>query len=104
MEDVGTVCRQFKLLRENYHLNIDYSLIECYKHSLEKVIVYLNYDDNKNIDVMTEREKFEDIVEDSLLKHFGWYLVLKYTEYKTNAKWFEYSNVVEVVLNRTTVH
>ena len=102
MEDVHTVCHQFKLLRENCHLNIDYSLIKCYKHSFEKVIIYLNYDDDKNIDVTTEREKFENIVEDSLLKNFDLYLVPKYTEYKTNEKWFEYSNVVEFVLKRNT--
>ena len=71
MEEVSTVCRQFKLLRENCHLNIDYRLIGCYKHSFEKVIVYLNSDDNKKIEVTTEREKLEDIVEDSLLKNFG---------------------------------
>ena len=86
MEDVSTVCRQLKRLRENSHLNIDDSLIECYKYLFERVIVYLNYDDDKNIDVMTEREKFEDIVKDSLLKNFGWYLVPKYTEYKTDTK------------------
>ena len=70
---------------------------------LEKVIVYLNYDNDKNIDIKSEREKSEDIVEDSLLKNFGWYLVPKYTEHKTNAKWFDYSNVVEFVLKRKTI-
>ena len=83
-------------------MNIDYSLIKYYKHSFEQVIIYLNYDNDKNIDVMTEREKFEDIVEDSLLKNFGWYLVPKYTEYKANEKWFEYSNVVEFVIKKKT--
>ena len=80
MEDIRAVCCQFRLLRENCHLNIEYSLIECYKHLMEKVIVYLNYSDDKNFDIKTEREKSEDIVEDSLLKNFGWYLVPKYTE------------------------
>ena len=79
-------------------------LIECYKHFYEKAIVYLNYDNDKNIHVKTEREKFEDIVEDSLLKCSGWYLVPSYTEYKVNPKqrWFDYSNVVEFVLKRKT--
>ena len=49
---------------------------------------------------MTEREKFENIVEDSLLKNFGWYVVPKYTEYKANARWFEYSNVIEFVIKK----
>ena len=45
-----------------------------------KAIAQLNYDDDKNMDIMTETEKFEDIVGDSLLKNFGWYVVPKYTE------------------------
>ena len=51
---------------------------------------------------MTETEKFEDIVEDSLLKNFGRYVVPKYTEKKTDGKWFQYSNVVEFVIKRNT--
>ena len=100
MEELGTVYRQFQILRDNCDLNIQYSIIEYYKHSYEKAIVYLNYDGDKNIDDMTEREKFEDIVEGSLLKGSGWYLVPSYIEYKVNRKWFDYSNVVEFVLKR----
>ena len=103
MEDTSTARRQFKLFRENYRLNIKYSLTECYKHSFEKAIAYLNYDDDKNIDVKTEAGKFEDILHDFSFKNFGWYLVPKYVEYKTNANWFEYSYVVEFVLKRKTV-
>ena len=88
MEDISTICRQFKL-NENCHVNIGYSLIECYKHSFEKAIVYLNYDNNKHISIIFERETFEDIVEDFSLKNFFWYLVPKYVEYKTNARWKE---------------
>ena len=51
---------------------------------------------------MAEREKFEDTVEDCLLKSSGWYLIPSYTEYKTNAKWFDYSNVAEFVVKRKT--
>ena len=104
MDDISTVCNQFKLLKENCHLNINYSLIECYKHSFQKAIVYyLNYNSDKNIDIMAEREKFEDIVQDFLLKNFGWYIIPKYVQYKTNAKWFKYSLVVEFVLKRKPV-
>ena len=63
MEDISTACCQFKLLRDNCHLNIKYSLIECCIRWSEEAIVYWNYDDDKNIDVMTEREKFEDFVD-----------------------------------------
>ena len=97
MEEIGPVSRQFQILRENCDLNIQYSIIECYKHSFEKAIVYLNYDDDKNIDIMTEREKFEDIVEDS------WYLIPTYTDYSVNTKWFNYSNVFEFVLSLSQV-
>lgn len=44
----------------------EYGIIECYKHSNEKAIVYLNYKDDKNIGIKTEREIFEDIADDSL--------------------------------------
>ena len=41
MDEVGTICRQFQLLREKCDLNILYSIIECYKHSYEKAILFL---------------------------------------------------------------
>ena len=75
MKDVSAVCFQFKLLKENCRLNIEYSLIECYKHSTEMITVYLNYNDNKSIDVMNEKEKFENIVEDVLFKNLSIRLV-----------------------------
>ena len=93
MEGVRFACCQFKLLMENYTLNNEYSLIECYKPLMEKVIVHLNYSNDKIIDVKTEREKFEDIVKHSSLKEFGWYLFLKYTKYKANPKRLKYEDV-----------
>ena len=81
MDEVGTVCCQFQLLRENCDLNISYIMKKCYKHSYEKAIIYLNYDDNKNIDIKTERNILEDIIDNSLLRNSGWYLVPKYVEY-----------------------
>lgn len=75
MEDVNAVFRQFKRSSENCHLNIEYGLIECYKHSTEMITVYLNYNDNKSIDVMNEKEKFENIVEDVLFKNLSIRLV-----------------------------
>ena len=102
MDEVDAVCLQFQILRENSHLEIQYSIIECYKHSFERMIVYLNYDDDKKIDVMTEREKFEDIVEDSLPKSSSWNLIPSYTEYKVNAKQFDHSNIVDIVLKGKT--
>ena len=62
----------------------------------------MNYNNDKNINIKTEKEKFEDIIDDSLLRNLGWYLVSTYTEYKVKAKWFYYSNVVKFVLKRKT--
>lgn len=70
---------------------------------MEKAIICLNYDDVKNIDIQTEREKFENIAVDSLLKNSGWYIVPKYIEYRANTNWFEYCNIVEFFLKRKTV-
>ena len=81
MDEVGTVCCQFQLLRENCDLNISCIIKKCYKHSYEKAIIYLNYDDNKIIDIKTEGKKLEDIIDNSLLRNSGWYLVPKYVEY-----------------------
>lgn len=86
MDDIKTVCCQFQLLRENCDLEITYSLITCYKHSRKKAIVYLNFDDNSDIDIKVEREKFECIVDNLLLKTSGWYLVPSFNEYKIKAK------------------
>lgn len=62
----------------------------------------MNYDYDKNIDIKTESEKFKDIVDDPQLRNSGWYLVSKYVEYKARAKCFDYSDVVEFILNRKT--
>ena len=64
------------------------------------VVIYLT----DHFDFMTEGDKFEDIVEDFSLKKLGWYLVPKYVEYEANAKWFEYSYIVEFVLKRKTIN
>ena len=48
-------------------------------------------------------EKFEDIVEDYLLKNSGLYIVPKYIEYRAKTKWFEHCNDVEFTLKRKTV-
>ena len=62
----------------------------------------MNYDYDKNIDIKTESEKFKDIVDDSQLRNSGWYLVSKYVKYKARTKYFDYSDVVEFILNRKT--
>ena len=38
-------------MQENYDLKIEFRLRHCYVHKREKVFVFLNFDDNKRIDV-----------------------------------------------------
>ena len=64
--------------------------------------ISLNYDHNKNIDIKTEIEKFENTRDDSLLRNSGWYLAPKYVEFKAKADLINYSNVAEFVLKRKT--
>ena len=47
--NIEYVCRHLKLLRENCDLEIDFRIKNCYVHKREMVIVFLNFDDNKNI-------------------------------------------------------
>ena len=81
-------------------MEITYSLIHCYKHLREKAIIYLNFDDYKDTD--NKVEKFEDIVDDLLLKNSCWYLVPSFIEYKIKTKRFKFSNVVELVQKKRT--
>ena len=59
---------------------------------------YLKFNNDKDIDIKVEREKFEYIVNDLLLKNSGWYLVPSLIEYKI--KRFKFSSVVVFVLKR----
>ena len=80
--DTESVCHQFQFLGENCDLEITYSLIHCYNYLREKVIIYIIFDDYKDIGIKVEREKFEDIVDDLLLKNSGWYPVPSFIAYK----------------------
>ena len=42
-------CRYFKLMTENCDLNIEFSIHECLKHSIDKIIIFLNYDEGISI-------------------------------------------------------
>lgn len=56
MEDVEFFCCPFKLLQEIGDLDISFALSTCCKHERQKTIIYLNFDDDKNIDINSERK------------------------------------------------
>lgn len=49
--NIEQFCIHFKLLRENCDLEIEFHLKHCYVHKREKIIIYLSFDDGKNIDI-----------------------------------------------------
>ena len=57
MENVELICLHFKLTRENCDLEISFTLRTCHKHKREKATIYLNFNDDKNINIRLERKK-----------------------------------------------
>ena len=53
--NIEQVCRHFKLLRENCDIEIEFRLKYCYIHKCEKVLAFLNFDDNKSINVKKKK-------------------------------------------------
>lgn len=100
MVDVEIFCRHFKLLRENCDLEVSFSLSACHKHKREKAIIYLNFEDGKNIDIKLKREKLEEYVNNLLSKNSGWFVFPSFRKYKTQRKRFRFQNTVEFVLKR----
>lgn len=60
-------------MQENCDLDINITLRDCLVHKREKVIVYLNSDDVKNIDVELAPEKLIQYVDCLLPKNSGWF-------------------------------
>ena len=58
-------------MQENCDLDINFTLSICHKHKRGKTIIYLNFDNDKNIDINLERKKFEEYVDQSSLKNVG---------------------------------
>lgn len=71
--NIEQVCRHFKLLRENCDLEIEFQLKHCYVHKCEKTIIYLNFDDSKNINVKVEEDKIKECRDYLLLENSGWF-------------------------------
>ena len=58
-------------MRENCNIEIEFRLRHCYVHKRVKVFVFLNFHDNKNIDVKVEEEKLKEYLDSLLLENSG---------------------------------
>ena len=50
-------------MQENCDLDLNFTMSICHKHKRGKTIIYLNFDNDKNIDINLERKKFEEYVD-----------------------------------------
>ena len=100
MEDVEFCCCPFKLLQEIGDLDISFALSTCCKQ--EREVIYLNFDDDKNIDINSERKKFEEYVDQSSLKDGGWFAVPYFRKCKIEKerRHFKFENIFGFVLMR----
>ena len=74
MENIDHVCRHFKLMGENCDVNIYFTLRECFVHKREKATVYLNFENDTNINVELEEEKLKEYIYYLLPKKSGCFL------------------------------
>ena len=105
LDTVGTLCHEFKILRQESKLNIVYYLGECLKHSFDLVKVCLNY--KPNVDIVRERIMFERLVlKDYKLQNYKWFLEPDYAPRKaaTGTKYIDFENVVDFVLTQQRIH
>ena len=87
-------------MRENCDLDINLTLTTCHKDKREKATIYLNFDDDKNIDIKLEREKFVEYVDQLLLRDSSCFVVPSLREYKIDKRHLRFKNVVEFILRR----
>ena len=88
-------------MRENCDLDISFTSRDCFVHKREKVTVYLNFDDDKNIDINLEQEKLEEHIDSLLPRNSGWFFSSsrQYAlERKRNC--FKVKNIVEFISRR----
>ena len=69
--NIEQVCRHFKHLRENCDLAIEFWLKYCNEKKPEKVLVFLIFDDKKNVSVKIEEEKLKEYLDSLLLENSG---------------------------------
>lgn len=78
---------------------MDFTLTTCHKHKCEKATIYLNFDDDKNIDIMLERETFLEYVDQLLLRDSSWFVAPSFRENKIDKQHLRFENA-EFVLRR----
>ena len=101
MENIEYVCRHFKLMRENCDLDIDFTLRECFVHKREKATVYLNFDNDKNINVELEQKTLKEYIYCLLPKESGWFLSLsRECKLKGKSRSYKFENIVEFILRK----
>ena len=88
-------------MRENCDLDINFILRDCFVHKREKATVYLNFDNDKNINIELEQEKLKEYVNYHLPIHSGWFLSSS-REYKLKRKrrYRRFENIVEFILRK----
>lgn len=74
--NIENVCRHFKFMQENCDLEIQFYLKHCYVHKREKALIFLNFNNNKNIDIKTEGKKLKEYLNSLLIENLGWFLYL----------------------------
>ena len=63
-------------MQENCDLEIQFYLKHCYVHKREKALIFLNFNNNKNIDIKTEGKKLKEYLNSLLIENLGWFLYL----------------------------
>ena len=83
-------------------MDINLTLTSCHKYKRENATIYLNFDDDKNIDIdiKLEREKFVEYVDQLLLRDSSCFVVPSLREYKIDKRHLRFKNVVEFILRR----
>lgn len=52
-------CRLFKIMREDYYLNISFSIYEYFVHKFDRITVYLNYKGDELKKKLEEKAAFD---------------------------------------------
>ena len=82
---IEQVCRHFKLMQQNCDLDINFPSRDSFVHKREKVTVYLNFDDDKNIGIKLEQEKMEEYVDSLLPRNSGFLFIQTICDRKKKA-------------------
>ena len=61
---------------------------------------FLNFDDNKNIDVKVEEEKLKEYLDSWLLENSGWFFTSSRRYIKSERSHFKFKKVAEFIIRR----